>query len=56
MMAAVNTQYQDVRTQLPVTMTRMPLTTTAAVPNSTSVAYAAVTALQKALATVKATC
>ena len=43
-------------TQLPVIMTRMLLTTTAAVPNSTSVAYAAVMALPTALATVTVTC
>ena len=51
-----NLKSLDVRTQLPVTMTRMLLTTTAAVPNSTSVAYAAVMALPTALATVKGTC
>ena len=41
--------------QLPVTITRMQRTTTAAVPNSTSAAYAAVMALPTALATAKAT-
>ena len=50
-----NLKSPDVRTQLPVTMTRMLLTTTANSCRSTSVAFAAVMALQKARVTATAT-
>ena len=52
---ATNLKWQDAPMQLPVTMTLMLPMTTAAVPNSTSAACAAVTASPKARATAKAT-
>ena len=55
MVYAMNSKWQDVPMQLLVTTTLTPPMMTAAVPNSTSAACAAVTVSQKARAIAKAT-